>query len=358
MSQYDKVYDYITKPLASFFVKLIPIRLHPNTYTWTGFCCCLLAIYLLFSSDPDAYNRGHWLFLGVAVIIYNIMDSMDGIVARLENIPSCEGEVLDHMIDAVCTVTPLAGGWITRIPSVMSRRMYVAHTVFFLSHVLHRFSGGPLVQGIGGFGVDATELLGGVLAIVWFLHPSETGLFGRGYVFFVTTVEDVCAFAGILYFGGLCLQIFLKKSKELNRYYWEMVNEDLILWFTFATLGWLWSPVHTAGLKTLSSQFICIVFTMSLFFYRTLYQKLSSNPKNELFAKKHKQQFIIVGWVNRIIVFLTILSVIEIPFFINLRPALFILEGLIASTAAIGTLLHTHWKGPKLPKERPPPKTQ
>jgi len=346
----------VTKPLASFFVNLMPVRLHPNSYTWTGFVVCLVAIFWVFSNDPDSYNRFPWLFLGICVIIYNIMDSMDGIVARLEQIPSCEGEVLDHMIDAVCTVTPLAGGWISGNPLLMSRRLLTAHTTFLLSHIHHRFSGGPLIQGIAGFGVDAAELLGGILAIIWFFRPSESSLFGQCYVTFVLTIEDILSYLGILYFGGLSLQIFIKKSRELGKPYWEMINEDLILWCTFAIFGWLWSPIHTRGLKTLSWQFVCILFTMSLFFYRTLYQKLAANPKNIIFAQKHKQMFIIVGWVNRLIVLLTILTVLDIP--AQLRAKLFLFQGLLASCTAIGTLAHTHQKGPDLPKVRPPPKQQ
>jgi len=284
------------------------------------------------------------------------MDSMDGIVARLEQIPSCEGEVLDHMIDAVCTVTPLAGGWISGNPALMSRRVLAAHTTFFLSHVHHRFSGGPLIQGIGGFGVDAAELLGGILAIIWYFRPSENSLFGQCYLTFVIKLEDFFAVLGILYFGGLSAQVFIKKSMELNKPYWEMINEDLILWCTFAGLGWYWSPSHTDGLKTLSWQFVCLLFTMSLFFYRTLYQKLASVPKNLLFAQKHKQMFIIVGWVNRIIVFSTILTIFDISK--SLRDMIFMFQGILACVAALGTLAHTHKLGPTLPKERPPPKTQ
>jgi len=284
------------------------------------------------------------------------MDSMDGIVARLEQIPSCEGEVLDHMIDAVCTVTPLAGGWITGDPTLMSRRMYLAHTTFFLSHVHHRFSGGPLIQGIAGFGVDAAELLGGILALTWFFEPSKTSLFGRGYAFFVLTFEDILGVLGILYFGGLSLLIFIKKSTEQRGPYWDMINEDLILWFTFATLGYLWCPEHTQGLKTLSWQFVCILFTMSLFFYRTLYQKLAANPKNTEFAKKHKPMFQFVGWANRLIVSLMILSILDISK--SFRKQIFLIQGLVASGTALGALINTHMKGPLLPKVRPPPKQQ
>lgn len=143
---------------------------------------------------------------------------------------------------------------------------------------------------------------------------------------------------------------------ELNKPYWEMINEDLILWCTFAGLGWYWSPSHTDGLKTLSWQFVCLLFTMPLFFYRTLYQKLASVPKNLLFAQKHKQMFIIVGWVNRVIVFSTILTIFDISK--SLRDMIFMFQGILAFAAALSTLAHTHKLGPTLPKERPPPKTQ
>jgi len=92
------------------------------------------------------------------------------------------------------------------------------------------------------------------------------------------------------------------------------------------------------------------------FFYRTLYQKLASVPKNLLFAQKHKQMFIIVGWVNRIIVFSTILTIFDISK--SLRDMIFMFQGILACVAALGTLAHTHKLGPTLPKERPPPKTQ
>jgi len=305
----------------------------------------MASCFVLFGNGSDDYNRVPWLLVGIALAVYNIMDSMDGIVARLEQIPSCEGEVLDHMIDAVCTVTPLASGWMFNSPQLMSQRMYLGHSVFLLSHIHHRFSGGPLVQGIMGFGVDAAEVLGALISIVWFFRPPQDGWLGGGILFFCVNVVDWMSIIGIFWFGYLCLHILWTKKC------WEMLNEDLLLWISYATLGYVWSPAHVAGQKTMSWQFICIVFTISLFFYRTLYQRLA---KNKEFADKHRSQFELVGWITRAIVLLQIVSVLPVPIFEKSRRSLiFPLQAILAFGGSISSLLNTHWKGPQLPKVRP-----
>jgi len=269
MSNYDQIYQYFTKPLAQFFVNLVPIRIHPNYYTWVSFTGCLVACYVLFSHDPDDFNKYQWLFLGIALAVYNIMDSMDGIVARMEGIPSCEGEVLDHMIDAVCTVTPMSGGWMAKNPLLMTRRLYLGHSVFLLSHVHHRFSGEPLMQGIMGFGVDGAELLAALLSIIWFFVPSKDSVASSGILFFTIHVIDWMSLGGILWFGVLCFKTLIEKQC------WHMLNEDVLMWLLWSVIGYIWAPTHVAGLVTMGWQFIAVVFTASLFFFPYLISYLS-----------------------------------------------------------------------------------
>jgi len=92
---------------------------------------------------------------------------------------------------------------------------------------------------------------------------------------------------------------------------------------------------------------------MPLFFYRTLYQKLVSNPKNQEFGRRHASQFYFVGWAIRIIVGIQILTVL--PFLTSYRIMLFRAHGSIACTMSLWTLWNTHLKGPLLPPVRPPP---
>jgi len=114
-----------------------------------------------------------FLFFGLSMLMYNIADAADGIVARKERLSSCAGEVIDHTVDAfvgVLTGTTFALlGCPTRIVLGVTLCFQV---LFYMCHVQHRIEGGRLAQAIFGFGPDCEELLLALFGIVFGLVPS------------------------------------------------------------------------------------------------------------------------------------------------------------------------------------------
>jgi len=114
------VYKYVLSPLANFFVELTPTWVAPNVITTFGLIWMIVSYILIWYYCPsfgegliseEAQQNGDdsdyahvpriiFLFNGLAMLIYQTLDNMDGKQARRTGSSSAMGLLFDHGCDA------------------------------------------------------------------------------------------------------------------------------------------------------------------------------------------------------------------------------------------------------------------
>ena len=109
------IYAYILKPLANFLVKTcVPKNIAPNSITLFGLSWMMTSYVIMsyFCPNMDDGNISadetngssfpKWIFLfnGIAMLIYQTLDNMDGVQARTTGSSSPLGLLFDHGCDA------------------------------------------------------------------------------------------------------------------------------------------------------------------------------------------------------------------------------------------------------------------
>ena len=111
-ADHSLIYKYILSPLAGFLVDhATPSKVAPNTITLFGFSFMIVALLLIqhhcpsFDQCTPENNVPGYIFLvnGLALLIYQTLDNMDGKHARKTNSSSPLGLFFDHGLDA-CNV--------------------------------------------------------------------------------------------------------------------------------------------------------------------------------------------------------------------------------------------------------------
>jgi ethanolaminephosphotransferase len=110
---HSPIYRYILSPLASFLVdRVTPATIAPNSITLFGFFWMIASYCLIWYFCPNIGNAmsdenfPSWIFLfnGIAMLIYQTLDNMDGKQARKTNSSSPLGLLFDHGCDALNVV--------------------------------------------------------------------------------------------------------------------------------------------------------------------------------------------------------------------------------------------------------------
>ena len=133
------LYKYVLSPLASFCVEhLTPIWLAPNSITLIGLLF-MVAAYLamwyyapaLQLNDDEEEETPRWIFLlnGIAILVYQTLDNMDGKQARRTGNGSPLGLLFDHGCDAVNNVFGSAN-W------MISMALHPVHDVYLCASIL------------------------------------------------------------------------------------------------------------------------------------------------------------------------------------------------------------------------------
>jgi|AntRauTorckE5430_2_1112549.scaffolds.fasta_scaffold07156_1 ethanolaminephosphotransferase len=104
------IYKYILSPLAGFLVdNATPSTIAPNAITLFGFSFMIISFMLMASHCPTLDHCGPqnneipsyiFLFNGVATLVYQTLDNMDGKQARKTGSSSPLGLLFDHGLDA------------------------------------------------------------------------------------------------------------------------------------------------------------------------------------------------------------------------------------------------------------------
>jgi len=111
-ADYSLLYRFILSPLAGFCVdKLVPKGVAPNSITLFGLFLMITAylIYWYFVPSLDIEDNEYpprWIFLwnGMAMLLYQTLDNMDGKQARRTKSSSPLGLLFDHGCDAINSI--------------------------------------------------------------------------------------------------------------------------------------------------------------------------------------------------------------------------------------------------------------
>lgn len=111
-SDLSLLYKYVLSPLADFCVqRLTPVWLAPNTITFVGLLFMLVSYLIHWYYVPDLVPHNsddipRWIFLfnGIAILVYQTLDNMDGKQARRTGSSSPLGLLFDHGCDAINSV--------------------------------------------------------------------------------------------------------------------------------------------------------------------------------------------------------------------------------------------------------------
>jgi|TARA_B110000263_G_scaffold245190_1_gene254365 archaetidylinositol phosphate synthase len=91
----------ILTPIAKYF------PLNPMGISLLSLVTAFIAGYSFYIAD---YTNKNWLLIGsLMVFLTAVLDALDGIVARMRNLSSRRGDLLDHTLDRVADILILGG---------------------------------------------------------------------------------------------------------------------------------------------------------------------------------------------------------------------------------------------------------
>jgi ethanolaminephosphotransferase len=169
------LYKYFLSPLAQYFVDNWTSRtVAPNTITVLGLVLMFLsyAIQYWFAptmvATPETPSWIH-LFHGIAMLIYQTLDNMDGKQARRTSSSSPVGQLVDHGCDSINSMFGSAG-WILGMALIPSEDKLVSWMVVFIPLAIF-------------FSTTMEEYFTGSLRLPAFNGPNE-GLLGGAVLSF------------------------------------------------------------------------------------------------------------------------------------------------------------------------------
>ena len=138
------LYKYVLSPLATFCVyRLTPVWLAPNSITLIGLIFMVIAYSVMWYYAPlveYAEELPRWIFLlnGVAILVYQTLDNMDGKQARRTGNGSPLGLLFDHGCDAVNNIFGSAN-WMISMALHPVLDVYLCASVLFGPYALFFF---------------------------------------------------------------------------------------------------------------------------------------------------------------------------------------------------------------------------
>jgi len=100
---FSPIYNYVLSPMANKCVEFLPTWIAPNTITLISFILAIVntAILAMHSWDFSVSVPIHlWGITGLTILLYQLLDNMDGKQARRTKTGSPLGLLFDHGIDA------------------------------------------------------------------------------------------------------------------------------------------------------------------------------------------------------------------------------------------------------------------
>ena len=176
------LYKYILSPLAQYFVdNWTPKHIAPNAITVLGLLLMFLSYAIQFCFAPALISTPEtprWIHLyhGIAMLIYQTLDNMDGKQARRTSSSSPVGQLVDHGCDSINSMFGSCG-WMLGMALIPSEDklvswmvVFIPLAIFFTTTMEEYFTGSLRLPVFNG---PNEGLLGGaVLSIsAWYFGP-------------------------------------------------------------------------------------------------------------------------------------------------------------------------------------------
>jgi len=139
------LYKYVLSPLAEFVVQnWIPRTMAPNTITLSGLVIMLASYLITYAYTPtlepplaEEAPLPRWIFLynGIAMLLYQTLDNMDGKQARRTGSSSPLGQLFDHGCDAINSLFGSAG-WIIAMAVTPADDLFLVYFTLFTPYII------------------------------------------------------------------------------------------------------------------------------------------------------------------------------------------------------------------------------
>lgn len=166
------LYKYILSPLAQYFVdNWTPRNVAPNAITVLGLLLMFLSYAIQYCFAPDlvaTQETPRWIHLynGIAILVYQTLDNMDGKQARRTSSSSPVGQLVDHGCDSINSMFGSCG-WLLGmgvIPGddklVSWMAIFIPLAIFFTTTMEEYFTGSLRLPTFNG---PNEGLLGGAM---------------------------------------------------------------------------------------------------------------------------------------------------------------------------------------------------
>jgi ethanolaminephosphotransferase len=156
-ADHSVTYKYVMAPLYDRLVRLVPRGVAPNAVTLVGFVLIIVSHLVLMWFSPkleEAAPGWVYVFVGVSLATYMVLDNLDGRQARRTGSSSPLGHLFDHGCDAF-NVTISGVSFIAMLqlgPGVVSYAMlfFVGHLICFAASLEELFTGAMVLREING----------------------------------------------------------------------------------------------------------------------------------------------------------------------------------------------------------------
>lgn len=156
-ADYSITYKYVMAPIYDRLVKLLPAGLAPNAVTLIGFVLIILSHLTLMWFSPRLEEPAPgwvYIFVGVSLATYMVLDNLDGRQARRTGSSSPLGHLFDHGCDAFnVTISGLSFIAMLQLgPGLGSYAMlfFVGHLICFAASMEELFTGAMILREING----------------------------------------------------------------------------------------------------------------------------------------------------------------------------------------------------------------
>lgn len=150
-------YKYIMGPFYNRLIHVVPMWIAPNAITFIGFILAISGHALLMYHSPQFETQApSWVYVysGVALTVYMILDNLDGKQARRTQSSSPLGHLFDHGCDAlnvtlsgmsVMATIQLGAGWMS-----MTLLSSLGHMMVFAATLEEYFTGAMILRVFNG----------------------------------------------------------------------------------------------------------------------------------------------------------------------------------------------------------------
>lgn len=255
-------YKYILGPLYTRLIHLLPMWMAPNLVTFLGFIITIsghiLLMYHAPTFDTPAPSRVY-IYSGLALFIYMVLDNLDGKQARRTRSSSPLGHLFDHGCDAL-NVT-LSGMSVLASVQLGSGAMsasllyFLGHLPTFTANIEEYFTGCMILREFNGpnegiITLCIFQIAAGVMGPDFWTRPTVVVPGTDGATLQLNHLMYLFAFFPVMnaVMGNLIAVVRHLRANGMSFFaavYQLLLHTASILLFGFCLIGWaMLSPAH------------------------------------------------------------------------------------------------------------------